>query len=70
MNFLLGASIIVLLLFPGLVFRLLYLHGRHTRGFSFGIVEELLLSVVPTLPVHLVCLAVTIFSAFVFMPVT
>src|SRR5688572_19780392 len=64
MNFLLGASIIILLLFPGLVFRLLYLNSRYTRGLSFGIVEELLFSLVPTLLIHLIFLPFTSFFNF------
>lgn len=64
MNFLLGASIIILLLFPGLVFRLLYLNTRHNRGFSFTIAEELLFSLVPTLIIHLLCLPFTHFFSF------
>lgn len=51
MNFLLGASLIIWLLFPGLFFN---------RGFSFSMVEDLLFSLVPILFIHLLCLPVTL----------
>jgi hypothetical protein len=60
MNFLLGASIIILLLFPGLVFRLAYYSSRHGRGFSFTLVEALVISIIPTALIHLICMPLTL----------
>lgn len=60
MNFLLGASLIILLLFPGLVFRLAYYSTRHGRGFSFTLVEALVVSIIPTALIHLLCMPLTL----------
>ncbi|WP_336516040.1 hypothetical protein [Pollutibacter soli] len=52
MNFLLGTIIIILLLFPGFLFRSVYLNVEHGRTFKSSLVEELLFSLVPNVLIH------------------
>jgi hypothetical protein len=53
MNFLLATLIIILLLFPGFLFRAQYLNVSHGRTFRSTLIEELLFSIIPCIIIHL-----------------
>ena len=64
MNFLLGTLLIILLLFPGFIFRAGYLNVPYGRTFKSTIVEELFFSIVPSIVIHIAILPFAFWIGF------